>query len=313
MKFKKQICKLLVAAMAITSLLAFGGCGNVEKNITVVVREQGSGTREAFDTKVTDGVHLLQDKNANGEKVYYTTDAAVVLNKTGTVLSKVASDENAIGYISLGSVNDTIKVVSIDGVTPNEQTVLNGTYSIQRPFVVMTKNGIEMTALAADFMTYLMSNASKAHAEGAGCVYLADPQKRANEGASPIAVTTFEKQATLPAGEKIVVRGSTSMEKYITSAAKGYADVYGVDAENIFDIQLEGSSVGRKAVESDTVGNVIGLSSAAVDQPNINSFMPCLDAVALIVNTQNTAITNLTLKQVYDIFSGKIQKFSEVK
>ena len=213
----------------------------------------------------------------------------------------------------MGSVNDTINVIKVNGVAPSEETVLSGEYKIQRPFVLMTKKGQNMTERAADFMNYLKSNASAAHSESAGCIFLSDPAKRANEGAPAIAVTTFTKQATLPAGDKIVIRGSTSMEKFINSAAKGYADLYGVKAEDIFDIQLEGSSVGRKAVEDDTVGNVIGLSSASVKQDNIDSFNVCLDAVVVIVNKENTSITDLTLAQLYDIFSGKITKFSELK
>jgi phosphate transport system substrate-binding protein len=305
--------RILTLALALLTFFAFASCGGGEKNISVIVREQGSGTREAFDKVVTDGTHFLEEKDADGKKVYNTADTAIQQTKTGTVLSAVASDKNAIGYISMGSVNDTINVIKVNGVAPSEKTVLSGDYKIQRPFVLMTKKGQTMTDLAADFMNYLKSNASAAHSESAGCIFLSDPAKRANEGAPAIAVTKFTKQAALPAGDKIVIRGSTSMEKFINSAAKGYADLYGVKAEDIFDIQLEGSSVGRKAVENDTVGNVIGLSSASVKQDNIDSFNVCLDAVVVIVNKENTSITDLTLAQLYDIFSGKITKFSELK
>ena len=305
--------RILTLALALLTFFAFASCGGGEKNISVIVREQGSGTREAFDKVVTDGTHFLEEKDADGKKVYNTADTAFQQTKTGTVLSAVASDKNAIGYISMGSVNDTINVIKVNGVAPSEETVLSGDYKIQRPFVLMTKKGQNMTERAADFMNYLKSNASAAHSESAGCIFLSDPAKRANEGAPAIAVTKFTKQAALPAGDKIVIRGSTSMEKFINSAAKGYADLYGVKAEDIFDIQLEGSSVGRKAVENDTVGNVIGLSSASVKQDNIDSFNVCLDAVVVIVNKENTSITDLTLAQLYDIFSGKITKFSELK
>ena len=305
--------RILTLALALLTFFAFASCGGGEKNISVIVREQGSGTREAFDKVVTDGTHFLEEKDADGKKVYNTADTAIQQTKTGTVLSAFASDKNAIGYISMGSVNDTINVIKVNGVAPSEKTVLSGDYKIQRPFVLMTKKGQTMTDLAADFMNYLKSDASKAHSESAGCIFLSDPANRANEGAPAIAVTKFTKQAALPAGDKIVIRGSTSMEKFINSAAKGYADLYGVKAEDIFDIQLEGSSVGRKAVENDTVGNVIGLSSASVKQDNIDSFNVCLDAVVVIVNKENTSITDLTLAQLYDIFSGKITKFSELK
>ena len=312
-KAKKSLTLILSGLLVATSALSFAACGTTEKNISVIVREQGSGTREAFDKVVTDDTHFLEEKDADGKKVYNTTDTAIQQTKTGTVLSSVASDKNAIGYISMGSLNDTVNAIKVGGVTPTEATVLSGDYKIQRPFVLMTKKGQTMTARAADFMNYLRSDASADHSEAAGCIFLTDPAKRANEGAEGIAVTTYEKQATLPDGDKIVIRGSTSMEKFINAAAKGYADLYGAKAEDIFDIQLEGSSVGRKAVEDDTKGNVIGLSSASVKQDDIDSFNVCLDAVVVIVNKENADVTDLTLGQLYDIFSGKITRFSELR
>ena len=150
---KKRILGLVAGVMALVSVFTLTACGefNPDKNITVVAREASSGTREAFDTKVTDGTHFLEEK-VDGKKVYNSTKTAVEQTKTGTVLSKVASDEYAIGYISLGSVNDTVKVLKVGGVLPSEETVLDGSYKIQRPFVVMTKHGITMTERAADFM-----------------------------------------------------------------------------------------------------------------------------------------------------------------
>lgn len=309
MSMKKWAVKGLSIALSGLLVLAMAACGKKEKNITVVIREQGSGTREAFDTVVTDGTQYLEEK-VDGKKVYRSSKNAVTQTKTGLVLSAVAADPNAIGYISLGSVNDTVNTVRVGGVAASEETVLDGSYAIQRPFVVMTKKGQTLTSRTADFLRYLKSSATEAAVKDAGCIWLSDPARRANAGASPIPVETYEKQTALPAGEKIVIRGSTSMEKVIMAAAKAYAALYGVNAEDLFDIELEGSSVGRKAAENDTTGNVIGLSSAAVVQDNIDSFNLCLDAVAVIVNKENTAVTDLTLAQLYAIFSGSVTKFS---
>ena len=308
-KTKSVGLKALGLLLAGLMVLATASCGKKEKNITVVIREQGSGTREAFDTVVTDGKQYLEEK-VDGKKVYRSSKNAVTQTKTGLVLSAVAADPNAIGYISLGSVNDTVNTVRVGGVAASEETVLDGSYAIQRPFVVMTKKGQTLTARTADFLRYLKSAAAESAAKDAGCIWLSDPAKRANAGAAPIPVETYEKLASVPAGEKIVIRGSTSMEKVITGAAKNYAALYGVNAEDLFDIELEGSSVGRKAAESDTVGNVIGLSSAAVAQEDIDSFNLCLDAVAVIVNKSNSTVTDLTLAQLYAIFSGSVTKFS---
>lgn len=312
---KKAVTVLLSATMLIGGAFGFTACnGDKEKNITVIVREASSGTREAFDKVVTDGNgNYLNMKDSEGKTVLNTTSSAIQQTSTGTVLSAVANDKYAIGYISLGSVNDSVSVVKVGGVTPSNATVLDGTYSIQRPFVVMTKAGVELTDRAEDFMNYLYSSAAKAHAEKAGCIFLEDETKRANEGAAAIAVKDYSPLDNLPAGDKIIVRGSTSMEKFINEAAKGYAALYNESAESVFSIELNGSSEGKSKVKEDTTGNVIGLSSAAVKDDAINSFNVCLDAVAVIVNKANTDITDLTLAQLYDIFSGKTTKFSEVK
>jgi len=307
---------LFICIIAICGTLGLTACGgNGEKNITVVARDQGSGTREAFDRNVTDGNgNFLEMKDAEGKTHFYTTAKADLQKETGNVMSKVASDKNAIGYISLGSVNDTVKVVKVNGVTPSAATVLDGTYAIQRPFVIMTSSTTALNDITADFLLYLKSAASKTHADKAGCIYLADPAQRANAGETPIAVETYEVKSALPAGGKITVNGSTSMEKFIKEAMSGYATLYGKTVDDVFEaLDLQGSSVGKTAVKGDKNGNAIGLSSAAVKEDGINSFNVALDAVAVIVNNDNATITDLTLAQLYDIYTGKITKFSEIK
>ena len=291
-------------------LLCGGGvsCKRVEKEITVITREKGSGTREAFDRVVTDGRGNFLEMKINGKKVYKTTLKASELTKTSFVTSSVATDKNAIGYVSLGSVDDSVKVLDIGGVAPTVETVTSGAYGLQRPFVIMTNTNVTFTERAADFLSYLYSAEAEEHAEATGYVFLSDPVKRAGDGGEPIGVQTYERKASLPDGDKIVIRGSTSVEKFINAAAKGYAEGYGAKPTTLFDIQLEGSSVGRKAVEGDTQGNVIGISSAAVRQEGIRSFNVCLDAVAVIVNKANP-IGDLTVFQLYDIYSGRISKF----
>jgi len=308
---KKLLAILLSCVLFITGAAGLTACGG-EKNITVVVREQGSGTREAFDKVVTDGNGNFLEMKIDGKKVYKTTSNADIQKETGNVMSKVASDKNAIGYISLGSVNNTIKVVNVNGVAPSAESVLDGSYAIQRPFVIMTSSTVALTDIAADFLLYLKSNASETHAEEAGCIYLADESKRANEGETAIPVAEYEVKSSLPSGGKIVINGSTSMEKFIKKAMSGYAALYGRTADELFTLDLQGSSVGKTAVQNDKNGNVIGLSSARVKEDGINSFNVCLDAVAVIVNNANENINSLTIAQLYDIFSGKVNKFSEI-
>lgn len=104
------------------------------------------------------------------------------------------------------------------------------------------------------------------------------------------------------------------MEYFITYAAAGYAEEYNVsDPLTIFDIELQGSSVGVSAVENDTAGSTIGLSSAAVVNDKITSFNVCLDAVAVIVNNANDIVEDLTLNELYQIYTGNITKFSDLE
>ena len=308
---KKIFTLLLTCVLMICGAIGLTACGR-EKNITVVAREQGSGTREAFDKVITDGNGNYLEMKVNGKKTYKTTSNADIQKETGNVMSKVASDKNAIGYISLGSVNSTIKVVKVNGIAPSAQTVLDGSYAIQRPFVIMTSSTVSLTDRTADFLLYLMSSAAEKHASETGCIYLADPTRRANEGETEIPVAEYTVKASLPTGGKITVNGSTSMEKFIKKAMSGYASLYGRKADEIFTLDLQGSSVGKTAVKNDKNGNVIGLSSASVKEDGINSFNVCLDAVAVIVNKANNKIDNLTIAQLYNIFSGKVTKFSEI-
>lgn len=308
---KKVLTMLLSCILLVCGAVGLTACGG-EKNITVVAREQGSGTREAFDKVVTDGNGNYLQMKVDGKDVFKTTSKADIQKETGNVMSKVASDKNAIGYISLGSVNDTIKVVNVNGVAPSAETVLDGSYQIQRPFVIMTSSKVQLTDIAADFLLYLKSDLVEEHASAAGCIYLEDETMRANEGETAIPVVEYEVKSSLPSGDKIVVNGSTSMEKFIKKAMSGYADLYGRNAEDLFTLDLQGSSVGKTAVHNDKSGNVIGLSSASVKEDGINSFNVCLDAVAVIVNNANDKINDLTIAQLYDIFSGKVTKFSQI-
>ena len=311
---KKVFTFLLICALSLCGTIGLTACGgnSGEKDITVVARDQGSGTREAFDRVVTDGNGNFLEMEVDGKTVYKTTSKASLLKETGNVMSMVARDKNAIGYISLGSVNDTLKVVAVNGVMPSAATVLDGTYAIQRPFVIMTSSVTALNEITADFLLYLKSEASETHADASGCIYLSNPEQRANAGENPIEVETYTVKSSLPSGGKITINGSTSMEKFIKAAMSGYAKLYGKTADELFYLDLQGSSVGKTAVKNDKNGNVIGLSSAAVKQDGINSFNVALDAVAVVVNKSNTTVNNLTLEQLYGIFTGKITKFSEV-
>lgn len=307
---KKSLCTYLSALLFV---LTFTSC-KIEKQITVISREQGSGTREAFDKIITDGNgNYLEMQDKNGKKIYNTTDKADIQKEAGNVLTKVSTDRYAIGYVSLASLNDSVKTVRVNGVAPSVETVLSGNYVLQRPFVIMTSKKTPLTALTDDFLAYLKSCQVEESVKKSGCVYLSDPALRANAGENPIPVTEFIPKNTLPDGGKIVINGSTSMEKFIKESMAGYAQLYGRVAGEIFTLDLQGSSVGKTSVKNDKNGNKIGLSSVSVKEAGIASFNVCLDVIAVIAHKENSAVQNLTLKQLYQIYSGAVTTFDGLR
>ena len=188
-------------AAAGDSASASGGSGaSANAPISVYSREDGSGTRGAF-------VELfgIEQKDANGDKVDMTTPAAAITNSTAVMMTSVAGDPNAIGYISLGSLDDTVKAVSIDGVAPTAAAVKDGSYAIARPFSIVTKG--ELAAPAADFLAFIMS------AEGQAVVsdnkYIA-----IDDAAAPF--------ASNGASGKVVVAGSSSVTPVMEKLAEAF-------------------------------------------------------------------------------------------
>ena len=309
---KRIVMQITKRLLLFPLLLLLASCEAPKKEITVIVREAGSGTREAFDRTVTDGTHFLEEVGENGKKQYLTSVYAVVQTKTGNVLSSVATDPFAIGYVSLGSVHDRVRVLPINGHLPTEDAVQSGDYPLSRPFVVMhTERTAPLSPLAADFLRYLKSDAMKQHAEDSDAVFLTNPVQRANPDEAPIPVSHFDASTSIPQGEKLQIRGSSSAERLILFACRGYADLYGADPSSLFDIQLEGSSAGQRAVREDFSGNVIGFSSAAVREDGIACFTPVLDALAVIVHRDNV-LSSVTLADLFSIFSGRVRFFEQL-
>ena len=138
---------------------------DTDQDITVISREDGSGTRGAF-IELTG----VEEKNADGKKVDNTTEAAAIQSSTNGVMTAVANDETAIGYISLGSLNDTVKAVTVGGVAASAETVKDGSYVVQRPFVLVTKEGTELSPAAQAFFDYATSADAASVISAAGAV-----------------------------------------------------------------------------------------------------------------------------------------------
>lgn len=265
-----------------------GGDASASGPISVYSREDGSGTRGAF-------VELfgIEQKDANGDKVDMTTLAAAITNSTAVMMTSVAGDPNAIGYISLGSLDDTVKAVSIDGVAPTAAAVKDGSYAIARPFNIVTKG--ELAASAADFLAFIMS------AEGQAVVsdnnYIA-----IDDAAAPF--------ASNGASGKVVVAGSSSVTPVMEKLAEAF---HAANPQVTVEVQQSDSTTGVNMVLDGTCD--IGMASRDLKDSEtgagVQSTAIALDGIAVIVAPQSS-VDNLTSQQVCDIYTGAVTNWADV-
>ncbi|MFU0832534.1 MAG: Phosphate ABC transporter substrate-binding protein [Oscillospiraceae bacterium] len=281
---KKKIRFVLTVAML---ALLFTGCAAGGSNeMMVVSREDGSGTRGAF-------IELfgIEEKDADGNKVDHTTDEATIVNSTSIVMTTVAGNKNAIGYISLGSLNDTVKAVKVDGVEPTVENIKNNTYKAFRPFNIAT-NG-EISELAQDFISFILSSDGQKVVEDNG--YIASSEGNPYNG-------------TKPSG-KIVVAGSSSVTPVMEKLKESYLKL-NPNAE--IEIQLSDSTTGMNSAIEGTCD--IGMASRELKESELSKLKPIViakDGLAIIVNKENS-ISNLTSNQIRGIFKGEIVSWNEV-
>jgi len=259
-----------------------------DKDIVVVSREDGSGTRGAF-------IELfgVQQKDADGKKVDYTTLDAEIVNSTSVVIQTVVGNDAAIGYISLGSMNDTVKALKIDGVDATVANVKDGSYKISRPFNIVTKAEVSESAKA--FIDYILS------AEGQAVV--ADNNYIPLDNAPAFAGSTV-------AG-KVVVAGSSSVTPVMEKLKEAYMLV-NPNAE--IEIQMSDSSTGIKMATEGTCD--IGMASRKLTDSEtaagVASTVIATDGIAVIVNLNNP-ISGLTAEQVRQIYVGETLNWLDVQ
>ena len=259
---------------------------DTSQGITVVSREDGSGTRGAF-------VELfgILETGADGSKTDRTTEEAVIANKTDVMMTNVAGNPYAIGYISMGSLNDTVKALQIDGVDATTENVKNGSYTVARPFNLAT-NG-EATGLAKDFIDFILS------ADGQAVI-----------GHSYIAI---DDSAPAYAGSKpegrIVVAGSSSVTPVMELLKEAYI---AVNPNATIEIQMSDSSAGMNGAIDGTCD--IGMASRELKDSELET-LTCIpiaiDGIAVIVNNENP-LPGLTKEQVKAIFTGEVTEWSGV-
>lgn len=252
--------------------------------ITVISREDGSGTRGAF-------VELLGVEDEDGNDM--TTVSAEISNSTEVVIQSVAGNTGAIGYISLGSLDGTVKGVKIDGVEPTAENVASGDYTVSRPFNVATKGELQNEA-AQDFMNYIMSAEGQAVVEEAGYIPV--------EGAE-----TFT--STSPSGS-VTISGSSSVSPLMEKLKEAYE---AVNPNVSIELQTSDSTTGMTNAINGMCD--IGMASRELkqeelDQGLVNTVI-ATDGIAIIVNN-DSPIEELTSEQVRDIYLGNITDWSEL-
>ncbi|MEA4870854.1 MAG: substrate-binding domain-containing protein [Christensenella sp.] len=259
-----------------------------DKDIVVVSREDGSGTRGAF-------IELfgVEQKDADGKKVDYTTLDAEIVNSTSVVLQTVAGNDAAIGYISLGSLNDTVKALQIDGADATVDNVKSGTYKISRPFNIVTK--AEVSEAAQAFIDFILS------AEGQAVV--ADNHYIPLDNAPAFAGSSV-------AG-KVVVAGSSSVTPVMEKLKEAYIAL-NPNAE--IEIQMSDSSTGVKMAIDGTCD--IGMASRELKDSEIAGGVAATviatDGLAVIVNLANP-VAGLTAEQVRQIYVGETTSWADVQ
>ena len=289
----KKIVTVILALVMVFSLAACGNGGSDDgadggakaSPISVISREDGSGTRSAF----TELMGILVDD------VDHTTVNAEISQSTSVVVTTVAGNPKAIGYISMGAMSDAVKAMKVDGVEATTENVKAGTYPVSRPFALCT-NG-QLTDVAADFIDYILSAEGQAIVAAEGYITVDD------------AAPSYETKDGLEG--RIVLAGSTSVAPVMQVIADSYKALYA-------DVEIEIQQTGSGAGITSTIEKAcdIGMSSRALKEEELAQGLTettmAMDGIAVIVNNENAA-ENLTSEQIRQIFTGEVTDWNQVQ
>lgn len=299
----KTIARVALTAIAAMSCLvgafAMIGCSSSgqesgaqgsagTEQISVYSREDGSGTRGAF-------IELfgLEEKDAQGNKTDTTTDKAAITNSTSVMMTSVANDPNGIGYISLGSLNDSVKAVRIDGVEATADNVKDGSYKVSRPFNIVLSD--MSNAAANDFVTFVMSADGQAIVEDNHYIAVSDAAQPYQKG---------------DVSGKVVIAGSSSVTPVMEKLAEAYESINPAVA---VEVQQSDSTTGVNMAIEGTCD--IGMASRELKDSEVaagvRSQPIARDGIAVIV-TPSSSVDELTSQQVKDIFSGVAKTWADV-
>lgn len=276
------------AATAVTTTAATETATTAQGPVTVVSREDGSGTRGAF-------IELfgIEQKNDAGEKVDYTTDDAEITNSTSVMMTTIAGNTEAIGYISLGSLNDTVKAVSIDGAEPSVDNIKSGAYKIARPFNIAT--GETVSEAAADFIKYIMSDEGQAVVEENGYI------SQGSEGTYTAANVSG----------KVVVAGSSSVTPVMEKLKEAYVEL---NPNVTIEVQQSDSTTGMTSAIEGVCD--IGMASRELKdsetEAGLRETVIAMDGIAVIVNN-DSPVDALTSDNVKAIFTGEAVNWEDLQ
>lgn len=293
----KKILGLGIILSVITA--SFAGCvtdsGNQNSStdktktasISLVSREDGSGTRGAF-------IELfgIEEKDADGNKIDRTSDMAEITNSTSVMMTTISGNKNAIGYISLGSLNETVKAVNIDGASASIENIKNGTYRIARPFNIAARD--EENKNVTDFISFIMSEQGQKVIEDRGYISQGNQDPYNATGISG----------------KITIAGSSSVAPVMEALKEAYV-LLNPKAE--IEIQQSDSTTGITSVAEGVCD--IGMASREIKESELEKgLVPtviAMDGIAVIVNNENP-VNSLTSEQVKSIFTGYVSDWSEI-
>ena len=269
----------IVLALALTCAVAFAA----EGTITVMSREDGSGTRGAF----------VELTGVEQDDVDMTTVDAVITNSTAVMLTSVSGDPNAIGYVSMGSLNETVKAVSVDGNAATVEGIKDGSYTLARPFVVTTYG--EVGEIAQDLLNYIMSAEGQAIINEEGYIAIND---------------AAEAYTAAGVSGEITVGGSSSVTPVMEKLAEAYM---ALNPDVTVVVQQSDSTTGVTGTIEGTVD--LGMASrdlkAEEEEQGVVGTTIAMDGIAVIVNLENDT-ENLTTEQIMNIYTGAITDWSEL-
>lgn len=277
----KKVVGILLSLALLAGTAVAAGEFDYAQDITVVSREEGSGTRGAF-------IELLgvEKKDESGNKIDYTTEEAVITNSTNVMMTTVAGNEAAIGYSSMGSLNGTVKALKVDGAEATVENIKSGDYKVARPFNIATRG--EVSESAQDFISYILSAEGQVVVAENGYIPLDDAPAYAGKQVSG----------------KIVVAGSSSVTPVMEKLKEAYA-VLNPNAE--IEIQQSDSTTGMQS----TIDGVcdIGMASRALKDSELEAGLTgttiAMDGIAIIVNPNNP-VDGMTVAQIEQIFTGAV-------